>query len=117
MQENKKTWNGQEIVDKFVYVDGIVGRTSPEIAGKTSSDHIVLTDVHANGSYFRDHIWLKITRRMKNANLQKGQRIFFTATSYKYIDQGNPKTPKIGFTNKRNFQKKQPKSGSGWDRK
>ena len=67
---------------------------------------IVLEDVEVDGEHFRDHLWLKITRRIDNLKLAPGDILTGTAFLESYMNIEDLKNNKITFRHIRNLEKK-----------
>jgi hypothetical protein len=75
-----------------------VGRTSHQRHINTSS--IVLHNVtHADGVLFRDHCWIKLSKRITAANLSIGDRIEFQAQIKFYANPDSLHIKKVGLSN------------------
>jgi len=68
----------------------------------TNNEMIVLANVHVNGEYFRDHSWIKMTKRLSKVSI--GDKISATATLINYIDSSSIKNSKYGLKSFRNVQ-------------
>ncbi len=73
--------------------------------GTTSSsnvDMVVLGKVYINGVFFRDHSYIKMTKRLKD--IRVGDNITATAKLIEYISVDTNKKDKLGFRTLRNVQ-------------
>ena len=50
----------------------------------------------AKGNFMTDHVWMTNTEKMQSMNLQRGDRITFTAWVYKYRHSGPNGTLEYG---------------------
>jgi len=64
------------------------------LVDRNNIERLVLGDVYVNGSYFRDHCHVKVTKRTKN--LKVGDNISAYAEVYEYIDVDTNKLDKKG---------------------
>ncbi len=64
--------------------------------------YVLLENVKENNEVFRNHSWIKSTRRIEALNLKKGDRITFTARKEEYLSSEGPK---IGLRHIRNVSR------------
>ena len=63
----------------------------------TVINHVLLCDVHVNGVFFRDHVWVKKSKQLCDEKFNKGDKLCCTAIVCEYINVDDAKKPKIGF--------------------
>ena len=61
----------------------IVAKVTKISNDKTNNDRVLFEDIYVNGEFFRDHHWLKRTRRLNVVS--EGDTITTTATLIEYI--------------------------------
>ena len=66
-------------------------------------DYVLIKAVYVNGKFFRDHNFIKYSRRLKG--IKKGDIISFTSKLEEYIDSENITKKKIGFKSIRSVVK------------
>lgn len=69
----------------------------------SNSDMILLKDVYINDNFFRDHAWIKMTKRL--SVLVVGDKFTATATVIKYYDLETNREEKLGLRSFRNVRK------------
>ena len=69
-----------DLIDKKVNVRATVTKVTHDY---TSTDRLLLEDVYVNDSYFRDHVWVKATKRF--SKLTVGDSFTSTAMLKTYI--------------------------------
>lgn len=62
-------------------------------------ENVIDTDTNVE---FRDHVWIKLTKRFEKLNLKKGDKVFFTARIEEYL---STTSYKLGLRHIRNLQK------------
>ena len=62
---------------------------------KTGLTHLIFEAVWVDGTFFRDHTWIRKSSRLKN--LEIGKRYRFAAIVSCYLDAGDVTREKIGF--------------------
>jgi len=65
-------------------------------------DYLLLKDIHINGKYWRDHSFVKRSRRLRLLNL--GDSFNATCKIKHYLDSENINNIKIGLTEFRNIK-------------
>lgn len=63
----------------------------------------LFVEVYCDGKFFRDHCWVKFSKRLKKYGLKKGDIISFSAKQEKYIDVNTLEVSKIGLRHLRNI--------------
>ena len=71
---------------------------------KTGLEYLVFEDVWVDGTFFRNHSWIKQSSRLKN--LKTGERYSFTAIVRNYLDADDVTRGKIGFGHIRSVMSK-----------
>ena len=86
----------------MISFEAIYNRTSnnPDI-GQTYIllDNVIDIDTNVE---FRDHVWIKSTKRFEKLNLKKGDKVLFTARVEEYL---STTSYKLGLRHVRNLQK------------
>lgn len=62
-------------------------------------ENVIDTDTNVE---FRDHVWIKSTKRFEKLNLKNGDKVFFTARVEEYL---STTSSKLGLRHVRNLQK------------
>lgn len=71
----------------------------------SNSEMILLKDIYVNGEYFRDHAWIKMTKRL--SVLVVGDKFTATATVMKYYDLETNREEKLGLKSFRSVKLQQ----------
>ena len=72
----------------------ITAKVINRLVDRNNIERLVLGDVYVNGSYFRDHCYIRVTKRTKH--LKIGGSIEAYAEVYKYIDVATNRPDKQG---------------------
>ena len=81
-----------ELVGNSVQVTAIVEKIV--LSRHSNSEMILLSDVYVNNSYFKDHSWVKRTKRL--SVLSDGDKISANATLVNYHCSNSGKRDKLG---------------------
>ena len=73
------------------------------ITDRMGVDRVVLSNIYVDGKFFRDHAWVKSSRRFKR--LKAGDMFTATAEVYDYIDVDTNKATKKGLRHFRHIKK------------
>lgn len=83
-----------------VHISAIVTKISKD---KNGNGVIVIEDVHVNTEYYKDHAWIKLSKRLEYPSgvneppLKVGDKIKATAEVHEYLDGSSVSDMKIGF--------------------
>jgi len=61
---------------------------------RSQNNHVLLNDVIIDGEFFRDHVWVKNSKRFDR--FKKDDQITFTAEFKEYLDSSNVNNTKKG---------------------
>lgn len=86
------------LVGTSVSVSAVVDKIVVDTA--SNSRMIILKDVYVNEVFFRDHSWIKVTKRL--SWLKVGDSFDATATLIEYMDVDDFKNKKLGVKSFRN---------------
>lgn len=90
-----------DLVDKSVKVTAEVEKI---VRSNHSNDEmILLKDVHINDTFFRNHAWVKMTKRL--SVLVTGDKFTANATVMKYYDLETNREEKLGLRSFRSVRK------------
>ena len=72
------------------------------VSGHSGDEMILVNDVYVNGEFFRDHSWIKMTKRL--SVVSAGDKVSSTAILMDYFDTNTNKKYKVGFRSFRNVK-------------
>ena len=64
---------------------------------KNGVGRLILEDIIVNGTYEKDHGWVKLTKSFTNAGIVTGDIFTATALVYEYMDINDITKTKLGF--------------------
>ena len=70
----------RSLVDSSVQVEATMITLS--VVATANTEKLLIKEVYVNGEYFRDHVWIKNTKKLKV--LSKGDKFTATATLIEY---------------------------------
>lgn len=88
------------VVGSRVLISAIVTKIGK---ARDGNDAVLIEDVHVNGEYYKDHAWIKMSKRLQYPGgideppLKVGDKIKSTAEVYEYLDGSSVSDMKIGF--------------------